>query len=66
MKLLEGGAGGEQVQTGGDARDVRVDGHVAPAEREQQDARGGLSTDAGKCKETIAGLLDRDLREAVE
>src|SRR3712207_8805265 len=47
---------------GADARDVGVDGHVAHAEGEQQDARGGLAAHAGQRGELAARPLDRQAR----
>ena len=66
VELLEGGARGQQAQPDGDAGDVRVDGNLAQAEREQEDAGGGLSPDARQCGELLARLRERHRGQVLE
>ena len=57
VQALERRAGLQQVQARADARDVRVDGHVAQAVGEQQHAGGCLAPDAGQRDEVVARLV---------
>src|SRR4051794_11648361 len=66
MELLERGLLPEPAEAGADAADVRVHGHVALAEREQEHAGGRLAADAGERGEAGAALLDRGVPQARE
>ncbi len=66
VQLLERRALAEQPEPRPDARDVRVDGHVALAVGEQQHAGRGLAADAGQRGQLGAALLDARVREVVD
>ncbi len=66
MQALERRAALEQVQARADARDMRVDGHVAQTIGEQQHAGSGLAPDAGQRDEVVARLVQGRARKPVE
>src|SRR6185312_13719044 len=66
VQLLERRLGPEQPQPGAHSRHVRVDGHVAHPQREQQHAGGGLATDPRQRRQTTLSIGDGKLREPVQ
>ena len=66
VQLLERRLRAQQAQARADARDVRVDRHVAQAEGEQQHAGGGLAPDARQRAEVGLRLGDRRVAHPVE
>ncbi len=66
MHALERRAVLEQREPRADARDVRVDGDVAQAVREQQHARGCLAPNPGELRQVVARFGELDVRQPVE